>query len=254
MGACDCDCYTDLMARLYGNNNSEPRKEVKMWDDFYEPSEFETMIEEFKEELRSRVKKEYTDRIERLEAELASLKDIRDNYDLKVRELEVAKYNAVVKAANAKSEAKKATLRELLEPMRVDAWAIEYKTVYIKDKCDKCDAERYLHYITPMGREAKEPCECSKQKNVFWVAEAEVYELVGKSRGSGVKIYYQYEHQSDYDWDDGFRTTSSVYKDGTAFEDIKFPEGTIFLNREKAQEFCDWLNNKEEERVKRSHV
>lgn len=217
-----------------------------MWDDFYEPSEFEIMIEDFKEELRSSVKKEYTDRIEHLEAELARLKDIRDNYDEKVRELNVAKQNAEIAAANAESAARKASLHKLLEPMRVDAWAIDHKTVYVKDKCDKCDAGRYLHYITPMGREAKEPCECSKQKNVFSFAEAEVYELVGRSGGSGVKIYYQYEHQSDYDWEDRFRTTYRVYKDGTAFEDIGFPEGTIFLNKEKAQEFCDWLNNKEE--------
>lgn len=218
-----------------------------MWDDFYEPSEFEIMIEDFKEELRSSVKKEYTDRIEHLEAELARLKDIRDNYDEKVRELNVAKQNAEIAAANAESAARKASLHKLLEPMRVDAWAIDHKTVYVKDKCDKCDAKRYLHYITPMGREAKEPCECSKQKYVFSLVEAEVYELVGRSGGSGVKIYYQYERQSDYDWDDRFRITYRVYKDGTAFEDIIFPaDGIIFLNKEKAQEFCDWLNNKKE--------
>lgn len=69
-----------------------------MWDDFYEPSEFEIMIEDFKEELRSSVKKEYIDRIEHLEAELARLKDIRDNYDEKVRELNVAKQNAEIAA------------------------------------------------------------------------------------------------------------------------------------------------------------
>lgn len=247
MGACDCDCYEDLMAELYGNNNSEPWREVEMRDDFYEPSEFEFKIEELKEELRSSVKKEYTDRIEHLEAELARLKDIRDNYDEKVRELNVAKQNAEIAAANAENVARKASLHKLLEPMRVDAWAIDRKIVYVKDKCDKCDARRYLHYITPMGREAKEPCECSKQKNVFSLVEAEVYELVGRSGGSGVKIYYQYERQSDYDWDDRFRITYRVYKDGTAFEDIIFPaDGIIFLNKEKAQEFCDWLNNKEE--------
>ena len=254
MGACDCDCYEDLMARLYGNNNSEPQREVKMWDDFYEPSEFEIMIEDFKEELRSSVKKEYTDRIERLEAELASLKDIRDNYDLKVRELEVAKYNAVVKAANAESEAKKASLHKLLEPMRVDAWAIDYKYEYIRDKCNLCDVEGYIHYLTPSGREAKEICECRKQKRVHYPVEAEVCKLSGRSHGHDAIIYFEYHKQNAYDWEDEFKRVSEIYEDGTPFDDVDYPLGIVFLDKDKAQEFCDWLNNKEDERVKRSHV
>lgn len=59
-----------------------------MWDDFYEPSEFDQQVEEWKEALKKSVKKEYMDEMERLRRENAELMDIKKNWSEKIHEID----------------------------------------------------------------------------------------------------------------------------------------------------------------------
>lgn len=58
---------------------------------YYEPSEFDEKCEELKSYLRDSVTKELKKKLETLQKENEHMKDIVDNYDAKVRELEAAK-------------------------------------------------------------------------------------------------------------------------------------------------------------------
>lgn len=68
-------------------------------DDFYEPSEYDEMVEEFKEKLRASVKQEIKDEIELLKSELEELKEFR---------AERAKYDKALKEAQQKADRKEA--------------------------------------------------------------------------------------------------------------------------------------------------
>ena len=215
-----------------------------MYDDFYEPSEFDIMVEELKEELRKSVKKEYTDKIENLQKQLDELSDIKKNWDAKVAELNTEKLKTQRVMMQAENEAKRMTLHKLLEPLQTQAWGITCNSKYIREKCDKCDENGYIHFRSPSGKDCTEKCECRKMKTVYCPTEAEVYQISGKSHGVGAKLTYKFSHSNmTYEWDDEFKLCSSVY-DGRPFEEIDSYYWFVFLDKEKAQEYCDWLNKK----------
>lgn len=51
------------------------------YDDFYEPSEFDEKVEEFKDYLRNSVKDEIKEEISKLKEENAKLQAVRNNWD-----------------------------------------------------------------------------------------------------------------------------------------------------------------------------
>ena len=63
--------------------------------DYYEPSEFEEECENLKQMLRESVSHEIQQEIASLKIENARMKDIVNNYDTKVKELESAKQNYI---------------------------------------------------------------------------------------------------------------------------------------------------------------
>lgn len=215
-----------------------------MYEDFYEPSEFDIMVDEFKAELRVSVKREILDEMEKLKYQLVELKDIKDNWDKKVAELDAEKRKAAIAIQNAEAEARKKTLKELLEPLNKQMWGIRQEWSYIRDKCDKCDKDGYIHYKSPAGRDMREECSCRKQKSVYHPVEAEVYEIDGKYRRPGARFVFQFEHTNlEWGWEDRFKRIDTIY-DGRPFDKIESYYWVIFDDKNKAQEYCDYLNNK----------
>ena len=52
-----------------------------MWEDYYEPSEFEILMEGFKDSIRENVKEEIKVKIEQLEKENAELRDVKEKWE-----------------------------------------------------------------------------------------------------------------------------------------------------------------------------
>lgn len=215
-----------------------------MYDDFYdEPSEFEMQIEEFKDGLRQAVKQEYLTKIERLENELAELKVIKENWKSKVAELEAAKRETEKAKSEAMREARKLRLSELFADDFQTAWGIAGENVYIHDKCNKCDDDGYIHFTSPQGKELTERCNCREMKYIYSLTEATVVKIESdnKSIDKTVTFYYQYNyHKSKYS--DSFETVTQL-GDDMEFEKIN-RWNQVFLNKEKAQAYCDWINAK----------
>lgn len=220
-----------------------------MYDDFYEPSEFDIMVDEFKTELRSSVKKEVLDEIENLKDKLAYLSDIKKNWDQKVAELNAEKHKAEIAIQKAELDARKKTLKELLNPLTKQMWGIMQEWSYTREKCDKCDADGYIHYKSPQGKDCIEECDCRKRVTTYHPVEAEVCEIKGRSSGPGARIVFKFHHTNlSYDWDDEYKRCDNedIY-DGRPFSEIKSYYWVIFDDKNKAQEYCDYLNNKRED-------
>lgn len=218
-----------------------------MYSDFYdydEPSEFEMQIDEWKETLRSEVKKEYQEEMARLKEKNAKLMDIKNNWNEKVEELEEEKAKLTYAIRTAEKEAKKMRLRELLEDFTKQAWGYKCSYEYIREKCDKCDKNGYIHYKSPQGRDVKEECNCRERRYFYSPVEAEIVELNGRRGNENINIYFEYKRNNYEDDDrDNYTLTTRIY-DGQDFDLINDYYGMIFWDKEDCQRFCDYLNKK----------
>ena len=218
-------------------------------DDFYYPSEFEMMMEEFKNTLRNSVRDEIKEELDMLRKENEDLSEIKSQWDelqreykFKISELERIK-------DNLKREVRKERLSEIMDDFKTVLYKVSYNTTKL-DKCDKCDDYRMINYITPLGREAKEECHCKKPVKVYSVKEAFLYSFMDNVNNFYPR--YLIHHNSigskfelfDFD-DDDFGKCEKVIKTAEEFESITSTYNTFFLTPELAQLYIDKLMSEE---------
>ena len=122
------------------------------WDDYYdEYSEFDMMVEEFKNSLKKSVKEDTQKLIEKLKKENEELRGVRDNWDKVKREYENKKRELQSEMYNCKQNAARMRLEQLFEAcgMNVILYKPSSFAVY-GTKCEKCDDDRYIHYSSPL--------------------------------------------------------------------------------------------------------
>ena len=216
----------------------------EMDEEFYEPSPYDEILQAMKAAVMKNIKREILDEMERLRKENEELSEFRDQRTIYQAELRKAKMEYERKAAQAVKEARQARLLELFGGTPESGWKVDYKREYI-EKCDKCDNERKLHFKAPSGKEMTEPCpHCAKFKYKHSPEEIPLvsFGLGYKNWRKGELIrYYQYTEETDYD----SGTSSNVYKSGTPFEKIN-KYGIVFTDKKTCEEYCAWLNEKEE--------
>lgn len=217
-----------------------------MYDDFYEPSDYDIMIEELKEKLRESVKQEYVDEMNRLKDEVGRLSDIKKNWNEKCKELDDAKRDAERTKREALSQAKKMRLGELLNDYIIPAWGLQYDYKYLREKCDKCDEDGRIHYKSPQGYDRTEECDCRKKVYVWTPVEAEIVEISRNKWAGSDKVpyyvYFEWQVGTKGEYRDDFRRTTT-FADDLEFEKVD-PFGMVFRDKEKAEAYCEWRNKR----------
>lgn len=226
-------------------------------DDFYyEPSEFDQQVEEFKASLMKSVKEDFLHRMEALEKENAALREFRDQRNTVIRDYAAKVAAAQREARMAEEKWKNARLHQLLGDFLTTGWKVGYNQV-MDDKCDKCDADRYIHFLSPQGNECKEKCNCAtytlryfpKEVSLsrFYVRKKNFY---GGDKGESdfYHRYYTVDHRND---DDVYEMAAKVY-----FHDFDCETAdkwhAVFMDEADCKRYCDWLN--EQEAKKRGEV
>ena len=216
---------------------------MSTWDNYYEPSEFEQEIECLKQSIRDNVRKEIQDEMDRLRAENAELREVKENWQEMKREQEQALRDLRIAKENAEREAKRAKAKDILASLAVIGYRPKAK-YEIGPKCDKCDEYRYRHFISPLGRKMKEDCTCKKSKRVFAPIEVMLNDFyVGEN---DIDVYYELnEKEENYDHYD---MMAEVYKELP--DDLqKINEyRAVFINKDDCQKYCDFKNAPEEEK------
>ena len=211
------------------------------WDN-YEP--FDQEIESLKDTLRDSVNEETKALIASLRTDNADLKARLSNLDNLTREAERAKWEAEQAKTNAahdaKNEARKMRLDELLAALDEHLYRVIQAGVE-RPKCDKCDEDRKLHYVTPRGRKSTEWCECS-ERDYCWTGEEQVGHQVYTRHGKWVVLWYDVraldDRYGDY-MDAHFLKPAEL----ATPEDLKAsPRGYGFHNKDDAQALADLLN------------
>ena len=184
--------------------------------------------------LRRNVDSDVQARLELLEKENAELRGYRDTAEgmrRRMRELDMA-------IANAEREVKRMRLKQLVEPFMVEAWHVHGRYEYIHEKCGECDENRKRHFTSPMGKEMTEDCWCAEKKYRYSIESVEVAKVNGIDNGN---VWYYYIMPSA-DGDDLY--SAKVYS-GQDFAKIGNHYGVLFLNKETAQNYADYLNGRE---------
>ena len=215
------------------------------WDN-YEP--FDQEIESLKDTLRDSVNEETKALIASLRTDNADLKARLSNLDNLTREAERAKWEAeqakMNAAHDAKNEARKMRLDELLAALDERLYRVT-RTGVERQKCNKCNEDRNLPYVTPRGRKFTERCECS-EKDYFWTVEEQVGHEVATRSGKWVVWWYDIEGLDDDEY--GGYINSYVLKPAELAtpEDLKAsPRSYGFHNKDAAQSLADLLNTEE---------
>ena len=216
--------------------------------DFYdETTEFDQQIDEFKKSLMFGVKQEFLDRLNNLEKENQELKEIKNNWISLVQEYENKKYMLEQEKLNAKTEARNQRLSELLKDNEIVLYKAEGKH-FEKPKCDKCDRNRQIKYVSPQGRKVSEFCDCAIKSTKHFPQRYIWYEFRIDDYTKRLFVWYkklQYDGKG-YEYFEGEAHNDRViYDSSMSYESL--PYHTYFETETECQKYCEWLNNKKEE-------
>lgn len=226
---------------------------MSYYDEGYyrEPTEFEEMLDSFKESLASSIKEETQKEMTRLRKEVAELKAQTTNLRKLEKAAEYAQQQAETKARLAEHEAKteynKKKFGELIKQL-TDPKYVVYCNYVTGEKCAECDERRYITFTSPQGREEKSQCQCADRSRVYEVREECVVE-VQKSRQYGqpeYNLWYEARPSGSYGDDDYVRSRWVLKpEDLTQDELLKKYSEVGFDSKEEAQKLAEALNDKE---------
>ncbi len=214
-------------------------------EDFYnEPSEFDIAVTEFKQYLMKSVKENFVSEMDRLRKENKELQGIKANLEAVKQDFENKKRQLESEYQTLKSNVRRERLVDLTKDHKVILYRAYSKHI-LPQKCNKCDTNRRIEYISPLGRKAREDCLCKEGKSVYYPHEFIRYEFKLNRDKNGVTAWYR-QYSDD---DDGFVSDSSIHVKNTYSPDMKFDDlnqyNTFFKTEEECQNYCDWLNAKE---------
>lgn len=222
-------------------------------DYYYEPSEFEQQVEEFKDSLRKAVRQETQDLIETLRQENEELREVRDNWEEVKRGYEAKQRELQNEIYACKQNVARMRLEQLFEMCEMNVILYRPSSFYVyKPKCNKCDDNRYVHYKSPSGKDNREDCECAKSFRKYEPCPEYLSEFRVNRYGSDNKQYpllMWFKKYRDYKDDyDGYTYESSdlcrfVYNNED-FEEVMENHNTsvYFKDEEKCKEYCEFLS------------
>lgn len=214
---------------------------------YYEPTEADEIFREAVDKLQECLKQDVKNRINQITQENTRLREQISKYEKREKEIIKRERDVAYKEETLERDFVRKKFDDVFEQIGNQScvWICDY-TFSIGKKCDRCDSDRLISYVTPMGRKGSEKCECGKEYKVWFPMETFVTSFTVKKNGK--KLNYELQHQQPawYD-DDSYVSFHLKYLLDSAEEtndmkeyDIK--ENTAFTTKEECQKVCDKLN------------
>ena len=218
------------------------------YDDFYyEPSEYDMLVDDFKKALMKSVKEEFLQEMNRLQKENEELKEIKDNWEKLEKEYKQKERDLNWKFEQERKQIARKRLSELFASCGMNTVLYRPKTIsFQKEKCNKCDEKRYIYFKSPSGKDMKEPCQCAK---FYYKYVPEKYHLIKFHQHlNSNNAYTWYEEKDINDVYDSYSYICDFVYNNENFNELyeKHKKNVFFEDENKCQEYCDWLNQKEE--------
>lgn len=216
-------------------------------EDFYnEPSEYDQMVEEFRDSLMKSVKQDFIDKMNRLEKENAELREVKENWESMKRSYEQKNRELAYKLEQERQNMRRERLAQLFEQCGMNVVLFKPKaSSFQMDKCDKCDKDRHIHFKSPSGKDMTENCACAKWYYPFSPVS---YRLVKFHRSyrhdTPICAFYQDESTEDYDYYDEMTPRCKNLYAGQPFDELyeSAQADVFFENEDQCRAYCDYLN------------
>lgn len=234
------------------------------YENYYEPSEVDQLVEEFKDKCREHLLPNIREEIEHLKKENIELKCKNDEYKKRESEINNKERDLKYKADNLKREVEREfyasnigdTLKDYIE--KAEVWFADSKG-FLKDKCSLCNDKRNLVAEFKNGKTTEINCDCDKliYKFVPEISELSLIKFNKKDSRyqSDRKFYFSRSYtpskDSSYDYSyNEFKLDHIVdeFNDDTKeLHKVKKYNAEIgFKTKEECQKYCDWLNSDKE--------
>jgi len=232
------------------------------YEGYYEPSEVDQLVEEFKDKIREHLLPNIREEIEQLNKENTELRIKNEEYKKRESEINNKERDLKYKADNLKREVEKEfyesniddTLKDYIEKSEV--WFADSKG-FRQDKCSLCNGKRKLVANFPNGKTTETNCDCSNLIHKFVPEASELSMIKFNKRDSRYQSNRSFYISKTY-----IPSKESSYRDDYSYNEFKLCQianefnedikelhetkeyGTKigFKSKEECQKYCDWLN------------
>ena len=232
------------------------------YEGYYEPSEVDQLVEEFKDKIREHLLPNIREEIEQLNKENTELRIKNEEYKKRESEINNKERDLKYKADNLKREVEKEfyesniddTLKDYIEKSEV--WFADSKG-FRQDKCSLCNGKRKLVANFPNGKTTETNCDCSNLIHKFVPEASELSLIKFNKRDSRYQSERKFYISKTY-----IPSKESSYRDDYSYNEFKLCQianefnedikelhetkeyGTKigFKSKEECQKYCDWLN------------
>ena len=216
------------------------------WEDYseyYEPSEYDIVANEFAEKMKDLLKIEVKTYYENIKVENANLKSENEKLKDEVRKIDDVKRDLEIKKKNLIWEVRKERLSTLMKDFEIIMYQADHTYIELP-KCNKCDENRKIKFISPLGKEMSEPCECATRKSIYIIKEYICSEFkIDNQNINKLSAWYKIHEEKDYDYYEHTDYCKTIYNDDMEYKDLN--HYTYFKSKKECQKYCDWLNKKE---------
>ena len=226
------------------------------YEDFYDSySPFDQQIDEFKQSLLQSVKDEYVKELDRLRKENEELQEVKTNFEKVKYDYSIKKQELQREYDELKRNVRREYIGQLMKDTEVEYFGVESQRKSTKEKCNKCNNNRYIEYKTPLGKAASEKCDCDRPINEFFVTSIILKSLSfrdGKAQ-AWYKVKGEYDKKPRHDdwleyYDDSIHSNKLI-KDESEFKKVSYYGSTMFETKELAEKYAEYRNNAELKRV-----
>lgn len=215
-------------------------------EDFYnEPSEYDIMVDKFKQSLLKSVKREFLEEMDKLRKENEELQEIKKNWN-KIRgdyiEKEL-KLNTIIE--DEKQKIIHMRLSELFKNCGMNIILYKSSVTCVQgDKCNKCNNQRQIEYTTPSGRKMTETCDCAKPYHIYYPQEHTMVGFYGYDR-LNEPLEVTFNNKTTDNYSRYSQAVETIYQ-GQSFDELytTYGEEVFFKEADKCLEYCLYINNK----------
>lgn len=211
------------------------------FDYYYEPSKADEIIGRAVVALKETLKEEAIAEMGTIKHENERLKKELDEYRSKEQELRNREYNIAQKESNLEREFIRSKFRDLIEPF------LENEIIYVIDrvrkqtpKCNKCNEDRKIEYISKYGDKVELKCECDKKEAFYYPAMKEL-KSIEFAKGSG-KFRATPKYSRDYEYEYFHIDFKEPPIEKYDPELMIVTSSDYFSSKEVCQKYCDDLN------------
>jgi len=128
------------------------------------------------------------------------------------------------------------TIEAVFGRLSLRMWRVAFNWSESLPKCDQCNDDRNVVFMSPRGRECSEDCACTDTHKVYFADSIDAIKA-GKRDGRFFLTFYTMDRWGDMTKD---RFYDGDVFNGEAFSEIK--KGSIFATESDCAAYCDWLN------------